>query len=675
MKSSSPGDYENELAKLLHRSKGTKYELTLQKLLQSKVSHHQIEAASSVKDDSVAKIVRLDISQLDKSANYKHSAALKQSKDERDKRLFALSQPHQRNLRSPSPSPTVKSKHNTFPYSSPRVSSSPLLLRTVNKEMSTSISSRKDNSTGRSNATSNEESTLTSHPKISRISVKLAEVANIKHMEKIQKELIDSSCMNGTHKGSNGSNSILDVALSPSVLAVDVNNVYDRLALRGRLTAARSRRSLSVSPSSARCHSPSPAAAINKNKGKAPVPLGSDGFSVNRRHSFNFSSDGIAVDAAMHGNRNINKSGNSVSLISLRSSNRQSPSPYTEDDRHNFDSMRRYFSLYIKNQNPENVITLHELELAFRKHQNACRLQPREEYERSIVFKFEHLLFLNNLSYIDWFYKSDVRGAVGGTGKVTLLELSDSINSLCISSDLATWSNSDLHCLMKYMNEDGTDTLTEADMSYAYDKYHHQTKCIDIISMAGNEFKELELVMYKQLLRVKDLYNQVANKHDGSVAVDNLIDEIKLLFHKLPYTSKLTTAKARDVGKQSKAPFKVSVTTPTKAHLYIDTSPHSSTSTSARYLCSGTKRILQRSGRDKESFAERNKKSIENFHIKNIVADMLQDKTHIYSRRSGRSTTPTRSHRLSYHSTLPSPSTRPTRIAASSASPLNRTSI
>jgi hypothetical protein len=125
-------------------------------------------------------------------------------------------------------------------------------------------------------------------------------------------------------------------------------------------------------------------------------------------------------------------------------------------------------------------VSLQEFEAAFRKHKNIGSSRDREASSRGLMEKLEHLLGGNNLSVEDWFLSSDTRGAglkkksSGGVGdgKLTQLELADSIARLCRNLNLPAWSKQDVLNLLRYMDPNADSNLSMAEAIAAFKKYH-----------------------------------------------------------------------------------------------------------------------------------------------------------------------------------------------------------
>jgi hypothetical protein len=71
----------------------------------------------------------------------------------------------------------------------------------------------------------------------------------------------------------------------------------------------------------------------------------------------------------------------------------------------------------------EFEITLPDLIVAFRRYHQAISYKKTEEQSRDIMVSFNFLIEQNNLSPIEWFCLNDIKGGLGGNGRLTFSEL------------------------------------------------------------------------------------------------------------------------------------------------------------------------------------------------------------------------------------------------------------
>lgn len=177
-------------------------------------------------------------------------------------------------------------------------------------------------------------------------------------------------------------------------------------------------------------------------------------------------------------------------------------------------------------------ISLVNLEAAFRKYKKAKAIFEGEEHARALMVSFQYLLESSNKSLAQWFIESDVRGAIGGDGKLTYSELKYGINNLCRQLKLAEWSEHNMHLLLKYMDPSGDGDLSSAEIELAYRKFQLPSHSQLIFDAAGPLIVKLEKFMHRRRMRVRDLF-QILDHGMGhrTMTLEELKQSLQRLLH------------------------------------------------------------------------------------------------------------------------------------------------
>ena len=192
----------------------------------------------------------------------------------------------------------------------------------------------------------------------------------------------------------------------------------------------------------------------------------------------------------------------------------------------NLDALVQYIWLGVANP---FAATLLEFQNAFSRHDFAVHNLVADEKMRNLMLEFEYLLRMSKLAPQEWFVKSDVRGAIGGTGKLSFLEFRDGINFLCENINGLSWTNEDLHLILRYMNRAGDDILTRDDLTYAFSKFHKPSELKQTIDSAGVVLPKLKAFLNMKRMRVTDLFNYLDAKNMGKITKEECKNGVKLL--------------------------------------------------------------------------------------------------------------------------------------------------
>ncbi len=192
----------------------------------------------------------------------------------------------------------------------------------------------------------------------------------------------------------------------------------------------------------------------------------------------------------------------------------------------NLDALVRY--IWIGVANP-SAATLLEFQNAFSRHDFAVHNLVADEKMRNLMLEFEYLLRMSKLTPQEWFIRSDVRGAIGGTGKLSFLEFRDGINYLCDNINGLSWTDDDLHLILRYMNRAGDDILTRDDLNVAFSKFHKPSELKQTIEGAGVVLPKLKAFLNMKRMRVTDLFNYLDAKNMGKITEEECKNGVKLL--------------------------------------------------------------------------------------------------------------------------------------------------
>ena len=265
-------------------------------------------------------------------------------------------------------------------------------------------------------------------------------------------------------------------------------------------------------------------------------------------------------------------------------------------------NLMNYFHIFSADK---NQITLLDLETALREYAYAKTNKGarREERQRNLMLSFEYLLKMNKMTPVEWFIMSDVKGAVGGTGKIDFGEYKSGINKLSVKRQLPPWPDADLRLLLKYINTSADDILTLDEVEDAFRRFHSPMQADFVLKKAGTIVPNLITYMREKRLRFRDLYYQIDTSDDEFISYNALRVGLKKMIGDHFYKSKL-----RREGLGSK-PFCVLPVRSTKASLYqFPCHKHQS------FLSPGSKKIMERLC--SPGFDERNRASLEEYHIK-----------------------------------------------------------
>ena len=167
-------------------------------------------------------------------------------------------------------------------------------------------------------------------------------------------------------------------------------------------------------------------------------------------------------------------------------------------------------------------VTLRELEAAFRKHHYAIINQNAENYCRGLMESLDFLLLENNLTVEQWFRQADVRGAIGGDGKVTLLELMNSISKLCQRLDLPDWDRQDALHLLRYMDPSADSDILLSEAVLAFRKFNSPPEYLEVLKSATPIVSKLEEYMHSKHIRVIDLFRSIDSDSSNTISINEL---------------------------------------------------------------------------------------------------------------------------------------------------------
>lgn len=174
-------------------------------------------------------------------------------------------------------------------------------------------------------------------------------------------------------------------------------------------------------------------------------------------------------------------------------------------------------------------VSLSDLEAAFRKHRQAKHSVEEEEIARDLMVSLEYLLHVSNLTPEEWFYFADVKGGIGGDGKVTLQEFSDSIHQMCKHANLPAWHNDVIHCLLRYMDPSGDGDLTEAEVRLAFTRFKMPNESQQILEAAGPIIAGLEECMKAKQMRIRDLFHSIDTDKSSTISFSELTNALRSL--------------------------------------------------------------------------------------------------------------------------------------------------
>jgi Ca2+-binding EF-hand superfamily protein len=196
-----------------------------------------------------------------------------------------------------------------------------------------------------------------------------------------------------------------------------------------------------------------------------------------------------------------------------------------------------YFQSFCDDSNPDGInqeISLPDMEAAFRKYKQASITLEDEMYARELMVSFEWLLEENNLSPLEWFSFADVKGAIGGDGKLTYAELVDGLNKLCNLIAVPLWREADIFKLLKYMDPSADGDLTAAEVKLAFKRYYMPPESKLTLERAGPIIQKLEWYLQSQRLRVRDLFTRIDVDGSMSISMAELSEAMRKIIGKRP---------------------------------------------------------------------------------------------------------------------------------------------